>query len=79
MARAIVSQIAKGLNDMHKVGIVHRDVKHLNIFVKAWQGSETGPILRIGDFGMASQIGPDNMINKSAGTVAFMAPEVVLC
>jgi serine/threonine protein kinase len=32
--RSIVSQIAKGLNDMHKQGIVHRDVKHLNIFVR---------------------------------------------
>ena len=32
-ARVIVAQIAHGLKEIHANGIVHRDLKHLNIFI----------------------------------------------
>lgn len=59
---------------MHKAKIVHRDVKHLNIFIKDVDASAT---IKIGDFGMASKLEKDQSIDKVAGTIAFMAPEVV--
>ena len=74
LTRTIISQVAKGLHDMHAAGIVHRDVKHLNIFIK---DADTQPTIKIGDFGMASKLEENQCIEKVAGTVAFMAPEVV--
>ena len=53
LTRTIILQVAKGLNDMHKAKIVHRDVKHLNIFIK---DVDTSPTIKIGDFGMASKL-----------------------
>ena len=60
---------------MHSHNIVHRDLKHLNIFL-----SDYGPTpkVRIGDFGMAAYLKNDQCIKKVAGTIGFMAPEVVL-
>ena len=59
---------------MHDNGIVHRDLKHLNIFL-----SDEGdaPKVKIGDFGLACKLGEDECIKKKAGTNGFMAPEVV--
>ena len=73
-ARVIVAQIAHGLKEIHANGIVHRDLKHLNIFIS--DQSET-PKIKIGDFGLACQLGEDECIKKMAGTIGFMAPEVV--
>ena len=60
---------------MHSHKIVHRDLKHLNIFL-----SDNGPTpkVRIGDFGMAAYLNYNQCIKKVAGTIGFMAPEVLL-
>ena len=70
---------------MHKVGVVHRDVKHLNVFIKTlFEGKDTTslnrqqPTVKLGDLGMAAKLSKNQMIEKVAGTVAFMAPEVLL-
>lgn len=44
---------------MHQVGVVHRDIKHLNIFVRTTDGQDASqnPTIKIGDFGMASKLG----------------------
>ena len=73
-AQAIVSQIAIGLLEMHSNGIVHRDLKHLNIFLS---DQSEAPKVKIGDFGLACKLGEDECIKKMAGTIGFMAPEVV--
>lgn len=36
------------------------------------------PIVKVGDLGMAAKLNGNQMIEKVAGTVAFMAPEVLL-
>ena len=59
---------------IHGAGIVHRDLKHLNIFLS---DTSESPKVRIGDFGFACKLSPDECINKVAGTIGFMAPEVV--
>ena len=73
-ARLIVSQIAQGLQEIHNNGVVHRDLKHLNIFLS---DQSEAPKIKIGDFGLACKLGEDECIKKMAGTIGFMAPEVV--
>ena len=67
-ARLIIKTLAQTLSDIHATGIVHRDVKHLNVFVR-----EEGPNLsvKLGDMGLSCRPGQ----RGTAGTITFMAPE----
>ena len=58
---------------MHVQNIVHRDIKHLNVFI-----NDSGPLprVRIGDLGLACLVENDEGIVSQAGTPAYMAPEV---
>ena len=49
-------------------------MKHLNIFLS---DTSTNPRVKIGDFGLACRLRKDECIKKVAGTIGFMAPEVV--
>ena len=73
-AHTIFKQLTVGIRDIHEAGIVHRDLKHLNIFLS--DTSET-PRVKIGDFGLACRLREDECIKKMAGTIGFMAPEVI--
>ena len=70
----IFKQIMYGLRDMHAVGLVHRDLKFLNIFMC---DTSDAPRVKIGDLGLAVYLPPGANLIKRAGTTAFMAPEVV--
>ena len=70
----IFKQIAYGLRDMHAVGLVHRDLKLLNIFMC---DTSDEPRVKIGDLGLAVYLPPGASLIKRAGTIAFMAPEVM--
>ena len=75
-ARRVFVQLVRGVRGMHEKGIVHRDLKHLNIFVS---GSTANPKIRIGDFGLACKLSPKEnySIKKQAGTLGYMAPEII--
>lgn len=47
----------------------------MNIFLS--DASAESPKVKIGDFGLACKLGEDECIKKMAGTIGFMAPEVV--
>ncbi|KAL7113458.1 hypothetical protein ACP275_04G061800 [Erythranthe tilingii] len=69
--KAYGRQILEGLQYLHTRSpkIVHRDIKSDNIFVNPTTGE-----VKIGDFGLASEIERDPL-RSFAGTPEFMAPE----
>ncbi|HKC12765.1 MAG TPA: protein kinase, partial [Vicinamibacteria bacterium] len=70
----VALQIAEGLQAIHKAGIVHRDLKSLNIMVDAHG------IVRIMDFGIAKRLLREGAAERHAssyvmGTPEYMSPE----
>eukprot|EP00118_Oscarella_pearsei_P024877 m.307006 g.307006 ORF g.307006 m.307006 type:complete len:615 (+) comp41806_c0_seq1:3138-4982(+) len=64
-------QIATGMNYLHSKKILHRDLKSPNVLI----GSDDS--LKISDFGTAKELGEKSTRMSFAGTVAWMAPEVI--
>lgn len=65
-------QVAEGLRAVHEAGIIHRDLKTLNIMLDA-RG-----LARLMDFGVAKQEGGEGMATASGhvlGTPDYMSPE----
>ena len=69
----LVSQLAGALDAAHEQGLIHRDVKPSNALV-AREGH-----VYLADFGLTKASGRDTTTatGQVAGTVAYMAPEVV--
>ncbi len=71
----LMTQIAEGLNYLHKVNVVHRDIKPENILVSL--SNDTGSItLKLTDFGIAKFLedGKSTM-STNVGTYIYKAPE----
>jgi len=71
-----VKQIIKALNFVHSRGIVHLDIKPQNIMLKA----EDKDTIKLIDFGLAKKLERNSTVKVGfAGTIGFMAPEVLKC
>ena len=70
-ALAIVGQVAAGLAEAHRKGIIHRDIKSANIMV-----TDKGQA-KVMDFGLAKLRGGSSLTKSQTtlGTVAYMSPE----
>ena len=73
-AVAIAAQIAAVLADVHRVDIVHRDIKAANIMVT------DGGLVKVLDFGIAILRGAGALprltqVDRTVGTPAYMSPE----
>jgi eukaryotic-like serine/threonine-protein kinase len=68
----LIYQIASGLSDIHKQGIVHRDIKLNNIKL------DQENIVKIFDFGLARLLNADVSTLGFVGTQCFAAPELYM-
>lgn len=73
-ALSIAKQVAIGLDDVHKKGIVHRDIKSQNIMITPHNAA------KIIDFGIAKGPGQATLTASShfAGTLYYAPPEQIL-
>ena len=69
-ALKMARDIALGLRDCHKNGIIHRDIKPQNIFI-----NDTGSF-KLGDFGVSKAMPGTQGSMSFKGTLSYMPPEV---
>ncbi|KAI7869135.1 kinase-like domain-containing protein [Spinellus fusiger] len=70
-ARRYFREMILGIEYLHNNDIVHRDIKPDNLLLSS------GGMLKIADFGVSEMfIKGNDMLKKSAGSPAFMAPEL---
>lgn len=71
--QVITKQILDGISYVHKLGILHRDLKPDNILIM-----QDDPILvKITDFGLAKISDNATFMKTFCGTLAYVAPEVI--
>lgn len=74
----VIQQVALGLTEAHKLGIVHRDISPDNILMVPEGGEE---IVKVIDFGIAKSMWPDGgkitQTMKLVGKAEYVAPEQI--
>ena len=66
-----------GLQYLHSCGIMHRDLKPENILLELNQSKEHVVTIKLIDFGIACILRPNEFVDDSCGTAAYVAPEVI--
>lgn len=70
----LAGEIGAGLNAIHEIGLVHRDVKPDNILLDA------GGSVRLADFGLAKDTRARTVVTRlgeTVGSVEYMSPEQI--
>ena len=67
-AHFIFTQLIVGLKNIHSRQIVHRDIKHMNIFLS---NTSSRPRAMIGDFGAACYLREGDVLFGDEGTVGY--------
>ena len=70
----LMAQVGAAMTYAHRNGVIHRDLKPENILVA---DSETGPVAKVGDFGLAIRTDQPNPAGEYAGTTSYMSPEQI--
>lgn len=73
-ARRVMRQLLAGAEAMHRHGVVHRDIKPDNILV----GDGGGGAVKICNYGAAKSVAEKDPPQAFTGTMAYMAPEVLV-
>ena len=76
MIKKIFGQINSGLDVMVKKGKCHRDLKPSNILYSYIDNKKKDFIIKIGDFGQATDLASTKKYATDCGTYIFKAPEV---
>lgn len=83
-AVALVIQVLDGLEAAHAAGIIHRDMKPANVFVRRTPDPATPEFVTVLDFGiskMSDPSGAQQQITQTGtmiGTPVYMAPEQIM-
>jgi serine/threonine protein kinase len=77
--RQLLTAAAEALAEVHRHGILHRDLSSRNLFLVDSAEPAWGPRLRLTDFGLARPLTPTTQTDLHAlvGTVAYLAPELL--
>lgn len=77
----IATEIACGINYLHKENVVHRDLKSQNVLLNRKKDLDEVDIedikVKITDFGMSKIRGESSIQSRITGTMQWLAPEVV--
>ncbi|KAJ3539487.1 hypothetical protein NM208_g5209 [Fusarium decemcellulare] len=72
--QAVIRQVLKGLDFMHRENFTHRDIKPGNILIKTQSPKWW---VKISDFGISKRLASSMvLLSKSKGAIACMAPEL---
>jgi len=64
----IASDVSKGMNYLHQINIVHRDLKTANLLMD-------DQVVKVADFGVARVKDQSGVMTAETGTYRWMAPE----
>ncbi|KAJ4728005.1 Kinase family protein [Melia azedarach] len=74
VARHFMRQLAAGLQVLQLKHLIHRDLKPQNLLLST---NEETPVLKIGDFGFARSLTPQDLADTLCGSPLYMAPEII--
>jgi len=72
----VIYYLLEAIRYLHSRGIVHRDLKPENVLLELSQGRIRN--IKIIDFGLSKNILPGQSLIEQCGTLAYVAPEVLL-
>jgi hypothetical protein len=68
-------QLIRGIECLHKYGIIHRDIKNANSLITL--DEEKKVVLKIIDFGLSKVIGYKEFVKDDYGSLPFKSPELI--